>query len=223
MLPKWLQPIENAFRTAEGKIDNKRFFMIAGVFVLAGVILSLVILNRRHEAGWLQDTKAFDASGKDRKYCGKDIRWDKAELPVKVYLDTALDASWEPSIADALKLADPWGKLFNFMGRLGPAVMDAPQGAITIGPTNDDQHGHERWEVVDAGTYCKMTRSQIELPVLILPGKARTRAAAHELLHSMGLSHSDWETHLMYPVATTLFPFSMAPKEKELLEGAYIR
>jgi hypothetical protein len=221
-LPSWLQPIENVFRAAEQWTTTKRFLaMFAGAAVLM-VALGAVILHRRHDAGWLKDTKEFDTSGVTRKYCGKEIRWDRGMLPIPVWLDPALDKSWEQPLKDGLALADPWGKLFAWKGWMPPGT-DPMRGSVTVMMTNDDKHGHEIWQVTDAGTYCQMVQSTIEMPVLMLPGKARTRASAHELLHAMGLSHSDWETHLMYPVATTLFPFSMSATEKALLEGAYIK
>lgn len=227
MLPKWLQPIENVFRKAEGWIDTKRFLLLVGICLVVVGLLSWYIISHRVDAGWLKDTAEFDMSKKPRPngYCGKEIRWERSALPVAVYVDPILEKDWDPAIAAGLALADPWKKLFDFKGRTtdNAAAFEAPMGAITIGHTNDAEHGYEHWEVVDAGTYCKMVRSRIEMPVLMLPGKARTRAVAHELLHAMGLSHSDWETHLMYRTATSLFEFSMSKTEKALLEGAYIQ
>lgn len=223
MLPKWLQPIENAFRWAEKKTTTKVFLILVALTFAAGGFLTWIILKNRVEAGWLKDTREFDMSVVPRaKYCDKEIRWARTDLPVPVYLDSALPEDWEPAIKEGLELADPWKKLFALRGRLQPGE-DGPKGAVTIEQHNADDHGLMRWEVIDAGTYCKMVRATIKLPVLMLPGKGRTRAAAHELLHAMGLSHSDWETHLMYPKASTLFPFEMSPKERELLESAYVR
>lgn len=221
-LPSWLKPIDNVFVAVQNWMTNKRFLALFGVFIVVGVLLGAAILHRRHDAGWLKDTAEFDMSGVKRQYCGKEIRWDKALLPVPVWLDPLLDKTWEQPIKDGMALADPWGKLFKWKGWL-PEGTDPMLGSITVSMTNDDKHGHEVWSVKDAGTYCQMVQSSIEMPVLMLPGKARTRASAHELLHAMGLSHSDWETHLMYPVATTLYPFSMSATEKSLLEGAYIK
>jgi hypothetical protein len=203
MFPKWLQPIENVFRRAEKWMNTKRFLMVAGIFVALAVALGVYIMKTRKDTDWLKEP------------CGK-IQWERSRLPAPVYADSTLPDDWIEPLKQGMALIDPSGKLLKYEGRAPLTTDDQTSYTILVEQWNDDQHGNTRHEV--RKTDCKVYRMKVSVPVLLLPGKVRVRAAAHELGHSLGLGHSDWETHIMYPVASTLFPFSLSEHEKALLE-----
>jgi hypothetical protein len=204
--PKWLQPIENVFRSAEAwfSASKSRFWwLFAGAVVVMGV-LSAVILLRRHDTDWIHEP------------CGA-IQWEKSRLPVPVYTDSTLPEDWIQPLLEGMKMVDPGGRLLKYEGRLALGV-EQPKYTVVVEQWNDDAHGNTHHEV---RADCKIEKMFISMPVLMLPGKLRVRVAGHELLHALGVGHSDWETHLSYRTATTLFPFSLHATEKKMLDDAY--
>ncbi|APU88986.1 hypothetical protein Rctr197k_191 [Virus Rctr197k] len=184
----------------------KRALLIVGIGLAVTAMMTAYVLLHRKETTWLQAP------------CG-DVQWARTRLPAAIYLTSELPEDWIEPIKQGLAVVDPWGKLGQFKGRLDLSA-SPPAYAVTISQWNDDQHGNTRWE---AGADCKIIRMFVSMPVLMLPGKTRVRAAAHELGHAWGLDHSDWETDIMYPKASSLFPFSLSDRDRALLEEAYLR
>ena len=192
-------------KAVQGWFTTARFFLVMGIFAGVAAVLVGYILLHRHAATWIQEP------------CGA-IQWEHSRLPVPVWTDSALDADWTSPLLEGFDVIDPEHKLLEYKGRLALGV-DAPLYAITVEPWNDPEHGNTHHEVTAS---CKIVRMIISMPVGMLPGKGRVRAAAHELGHGLGLDHSDWETDVMYPKASTLFPFRLSDTEKGLL-GSYLR
>lgn len=206
MLPRWLQPIENVFRWIE-KLDGKRFAALMLIGAIAIAIATAIILLSRSDGGFIHAE------------CG-ELQWRRKDLPVPVWV-AASDLEWEQTALAAAAIVDPDHRFFLWRG-LTPdnALEGKPDPVVIIGTGNFEDHGKTTLKWDEA---CRIRRAIIELPGLLDPGKVRTRATAHELGHALGLDHSDWETSIMYPRATTLFPFSLSTADRRRLEQAYLR
>ena len=184
------------------KMSRIGFLGLMGLMILAMGLLVLVICRQRHEAAWIKAP------------CG-EVRWEAARFPIPIYYDSVLPLDWIKPLEDGGALIDPKDVLFSWKGTL-PLGTEQPLYSIVLEQWNDDGHGRTHWEVDKA---CHVTKMFVSLPVLMLPGKGRVRAAAHELGHGLGLGHSDWENDIMYPKASTWFPFRLSPMEQSLLNS----
>lgn len=186
-------------------ITTRRFLWIAAVFLGVGVIIGTVILTGRKKTSPM------------RAECGQLV-WPVSALPVSIWLDP-IAAEWEPDVRAGIGIIDPEGRWLHYAGQTGPAGNAPSIQSILVSTANIDDHGntHADYDKRD----CKITHVTIQLPGLILPGKARTRATAHELGHALGLAHSDWETDVQYPHATSLFSFALSKEDRAILCASY--
>lgn len=180
---------------------NKRFLLLILLpAILAGVGLSVVILARREDRGFI--VKPCYEGGPVG-----EIRWGATDWPIAVRVDPLAEA-WMPAVKAAIaKWEEAAGRrLFQdplFLGDLeqprDPIVLftytnsDGGEFQFADGAPDAPEHAKLSW---DRG--CRLRRAEV-----FLPGQEKKflwqKSTNHELGHALGLDHDTFEHSVMYP------------------------
>lgn len=182
--------------------NNWKGLLILGAAIAATAALTIVILLNRVDSGFM--TK--DNDGKPLP-CGA-VHWHRASLPIPVMLEHTSEHLRKETAEAMVWWNDKAGiELFKAGGVL-TFPKEQPDGTILVedvsdGSLEDDEgniHGLTTWRAKDDTGYCRAVSMHVRVPGKGIVEWENTRAKImrHELGHSLGLDHDDWERSVMY-------------------------
>lgn len=172
---------------------NWKGLAIMGGGIVAIVVLTLVILARREDRGFMvrECTK------------GEGIhaltRWAKEDLPLPVVLEeTAVE--WKGHMLAGIEF---WNQaagvpLFRYQGvrtSLESTMAELRDPVVVVDRINAEDHGATRVRWIGA---CRIRRAEVKVPGLVTSEETRAIVMNHELGHALGLDHDDYDASVMY-------------------------